>query len=175
MRKLTEEEKTNFNKCALKEFPETKYCEQAGWIKPDGKMLDLSGDGGMVRYRDHREIQFCLPDDIKRSEVIPTGLEELGMIRVHTTIPRKKEDHSSININLTTKNEPTWKQWNTIKKCVKILDKYPNSGFWTIYEIDDIKDIKERDLPEIDETNIPISQIETLKSIYEGILAKMIK
>jgi len=150
-----------FEQCIRKEFGYTDYCPIGGWLMPDGKMLDFSGgepDG--VRYRDHREIGFCLPDKIKKEETIPFMVEKLNAIRF--SMFRNKDYYTTyFNIQLYKEQNPTFEQWKTLRRCAK--HNKSNPIYYDIYE----KHYPIH-LPELDElSDDPKQKIKILEEIFK--------
>jgi len=156
--KLSESEKKEFFKCVsnydyevyeneFSEFGITDICVLAGWILPDGDMVDLGygGKHGYSRVRDHREIQNCLPDKISdRSDVLSIAQKELGLVRMSMY-----DDHTKqfiLNIDLESDQNITNSQKQTLKRCVKDWDV--KSIYYDLYHkntnvVDSLPDIDE--------------------------------
>jgi hypothetical protein len=113
-------------KKAKKHFGVTHDPREAGYITPDGQMLDLSGknDGGDPghRARDHREISHItpdkLPDDLESDS--PTHhmwhfMRETGAVRMnYATDPRNRSAPASVNVDFMRK--PTMAQRQTLAR-----------------------------------------------------------
>ena len=72
---------------AKKQFGLTKDYREAGYILPDGGLLDFSGkrDGGTPGNRayDHRDIGKIIPDEFRGSNPIANFASDTGAVRVH--------------------------------------------------------------------------------------------
>lgn len=113
-------------KKAKKHFGVTSDPREAGYIMPDGQMLDLSGknDGGDPghRARDHREISHItpdkLPDDLESDS--PTHhmwhfMRETGAVRMsYSPDPRNRFAPASVNVDFMRK--PTMAQRQTLAR-----------------------------------------------------------
>ena len=113
-------------KKAKKHFGVTHDPREAGYITPDGQMLDLSGknDGGDPghRARDHREISHItpdkLPDDLESDS--PTHhmwhfMRETGAVRMnYATDPRNRFAPASVNVDFMRR--PTMAQRQTLAR-----------------------------------------------------------
>jgi hypothetical protein len=113
-------------KKAKKHFGVTHDPREAGYITPDGQMLDLSGknDGGDPghRARDHREISHItpdkLPDDLESDS--PTHhmwhfMRETGAVRMsYSPDPRNRFAPASVNVDFMRK--PTMAQRQTLAR-----------------------------------------------------------
>jgi hypothetical protein len=100
---------------AVEEFGYTPYFSDAGYILPNGKMLNFSGEkdkhyGG--RGLDHRAIATVY-DDAKGTPVIARFMAE-GNIRVNA---------ASQGIDLGTSTEPTVSQYNAISRFISECKK----------------------------------------------------
>lgn len=101
----------------IKMFGTTWNYKQAGFILPDGSLVDLSGDGRNTRGLDHTEINFV-------SDKLPGGYK--GLIELMKIgIIRYVAEANSIQFSL----EPTQQQYNTISKMIL----YSNGEFrWEV-------------------------------------------
>lgn len=110
-----------FRKQAVKEFGYTPYFYDAGYITPNGKMLNFSGEKGKHyggRGQDHRGIGTIYAET--------TGTDALnrfvrdGNIRIMAEAP---------GIDMSTVAEPTKEQYSTIRKFVY---EYSDKGFFSV-------------------------------------------
>ena len=95
---------------AVEKFGYTPYFHNAGYVLPDGKMLNFGSEKGKYsspRTRDHRAIK-AVYDDVSGSEAIYRFMSE-GNIRLVTLSP---------GIELGTKIAPTTSQYNTIARFI---------------------------------------------------------
>ena len=102
---LTAEE--YFRKKAIKEFHFTTNFNEAGYLLPDGKMLNFSGGERNHRYRDHREIG-TIYESTQGAAALNRFMSD-GNIRIMAESP---------GIDITSGVEPTAEQYDAIRKFV---------------------------------------------------------
>ena len=110
-----------FRKQAVKEFGYTPYFYDAGYITPNGKMLNFSGDKGKhygSRGQDHRAIG-AIYANIDGSKAMIKFMGE-GNIRIMAESP---------GIDISSVAEPTKEQYATIRKFVR---EYANREYFNI-------------------------------------------
>ena len=99
-----------FRSEAVKEFGYTPYYNDAGYILPDGRMLNFSGEKGKhfgKRTQDHRAIGMVYADT-KGSKALTRFMND-GNVRLM---------YESPGIDLGTKEAPTPSQYNTIARFI---------------------------------------------------------
>lgn len=96
-----------FRKKAIKEFHFTTNFNEAGYLLPDGKMLNFSGGERNHRYRDHREIG-TIYESTQGAAALNRFMSD-GNIRIMAESP---------GIDITSGVEPTAEQYNAIRKFV---------------------------------------------------------
>ena len=109
MEKSGKSEGDFFRDKAVKEFGYTPYYYDAGYIVPNGKMLNFSGEKGKhygSRGQDHRAIGTIFASDISGSEAMLKFMEQ-GNIRIMAETP---------GIDINSKAEPTKEQYAQIRK-----------------------------------------------------------
>lgn len=97
---------------AVKEFGYTPYFYDAGYILPNGKMLNFSGEKGRhygSRGEDHRAIGTIFIGDISGSEAMVKFMHE-GNIRIMAESPA---------VDFASNQVPTSEQYATIKKFIR--------------------------------------------------------
>lgn len=97
-----------FRKKALKAFKTTANFNEAGYLLPDGKLLNFSGGERNHRYRDHREI-----GEIYEATQGAAALNRFmsdGNIRIMAESP---------GVDITSGIEPTKEQYNALWKFIK--------------------------------------------------------
>ena len=100
-----------FRKSAIKEFGYTPYFYDAGYMLPNGKLLNFSGEKGKhfgSRGQDHRAIETVYAD-VSRGKAMLKFMSE-GNIRVMAETP---------GLDISSVAEPTSEQYTVIKKFVK--------------------------------------------------------
>ena len=97
-----------FRKKALKAFKTTTNFNEAGYLLPDGKLLNFSGGERNHRYRDHREIGEIY-EATQGAEALNRFLND-GNIRIIAESP---------GIDLAAGVEPTAEQYAAIRRFVK--------------------------------------------------------
>ena len=102
---LTAEE--YFRKKAIKEFHFTTNFNEAGYLLPDGRMLNFSGGERNHRYRDHREIG-TIYEATQGAAALNRFMSD-GNIRIMAESP---------GIDITVGVEPTPEQYDAIRKFV---------------------------------------------------------
>ncbi len=119
--------KTKLFKKAKKQFGTTPDYREAGYILPDGKLLDLSGKniGGtpFTRSLDHREISRALNTGGKgiSGDKSMDFFERQGALRF-SFIPARPslKESSSMNISLNTFQKPNEKQIQILRRGVAV-------------------------------------------------------
>lgn len=104
-----------FRKMAIKQFGTTSRFQNAGYMMPDGRMLDFSGGSG-TRIFDHRDIGQLFA--LEQGKEALTRFVNQGNIRILAS----KNDGG---VNLSGVSEPTQSQYKMIKEMIR---QYPN-GF----------------------------------------------
>jgi hypothetical protein len=97
-----------FREKALKAFKTTTNFNEAGYLLPDGKLLNFSGGERNHRYRDHREI-----GEIYEATQGASALNRFmsdGNIRIMAESP---------GVDITSGIEPTKEQYNALWKFIK--------------------------------------------------------
>jgi hypothetical protein len=100
-----------FRKKAVKEFGYTPYFYDAGYITPNGKMLNFSGEKGKhfgARGQDHRAIGIVY-ESVTGGKAMAKFMSE-GNVRIMAESP---------GIDITSSVEPSAEQYTTIKKFVR--------------------------------------------------------
>lgn len=100
-----------FRKLAVKEFGYTPYFYDAGYIVPNGKMLNFSGEKGQhfgSRGQDHRAIG-AIYANVEGSQAMLKFMGE-GNIRIMPESP---------GLDISSSSEPTSEQYATIRKFVR--------------------------------------------------------
>jgi len=105
-------------------FGTTDDIFEAGYILPDGSLLDLSGkcEGGPSggRALDHRSVERALPDEMGEWTQAMIGFENIGAIRCGFYGSRVSRGH----MNMDMRKEPTFNQYSFIRK---ISNEFPES------------------------------------------------
>ena len=99
-----------FRKQAVKEFGYTPYFYDAGYITPNGKMLNFSGEKGKhygSRGQDHRAIGIVYAET-SGTDALNRFIKD-GNVRIMAESP---------GIDISTVAEPTKEQYSTIRKFV---------------------------------------------------------
>lgn len=110
-----------FRKQAVKEFGYTPYFYDAGYITPNGKMLNFSGEKGMhygSRGQDHRAIGIVYAN-VEGSKAMIKFMGE-GNIRIMAESP---------GLDISSIVEPSKEQYATIRKFVR---EYANKEYFNI-------------------------------------------
>lgn len=100
-----------FRKSAIKEFGYTPYFYDAGYMLPNGKLLNFSGEKGKhfgSRGQDHRAIETVYAD-VSRGKAMLKFMSE-GNIRVMAETP---------GLDISSVAEPTFEQYTVVKKFVR--------------------------------------------------------
>jgi hypothetical protein len=118
------DEDAYYQKQAVKEFGYTPYFYDAGYIVPNGKMLNFSGEKGKhygMRGQDHRAIGTIYPSNIIGSEAMLKFMGS-GNVRIMAETP---------GIDIAVGVEPTKEQYSTIGKFVNdsISNRYFSVDF----------------------------------------------
>lgn len=96
-----------FRRKALRAFKTTRNFNEAGYLLPDGKMLDFSGGERNHRYRDHREIGEIY-EATQGANALNRFLND-GNIRIMAESP---------GVDISANVEPTSEQYAAIRKFV---------------------------------------------------------
>ncbi len=96
-----------FRRKALRAFKTTRNFNEAGYLLPDGKMLDFSGSERNHRYRDHREIGEIY-EATQGANALNRFLND-GNIRIMAESP---------GVDISANVEPTAEQYAAIRKFV---------------------------------------------------------
>ena len=96
-----------FRRKALRAFKTTRNFNEAGYLLPDGKMLDFSGGERNHRYRDHREIGEIY-EATQGTNALNRFLND-GNIRIMAESP---------GVDISANGEPTAEQYAAIRKFV---------------------------------------------------------
>jgi hypothetical protein len=110
-----------FRKQAVKEFGYTPYFVDAGYITPNGKMINFSGEKGKhygTRGLDHRAIERIYAN-VSRTDAMVKFMGE-GNIRIMPESP---------GIDISSLVEPSKEQYATIRKFVR---EYANKEYLNI-------------------------------------------
>lgn len=110
-----------FRKQAVKEFGYTPYYYDAGYITPNGKMLNFSGEKGKhfgSRGQDHRAIGVIY-DDTSGTDALNRFMRD-GNIRIMAESP---------GIDVSTVAEPTKEQYATIRK---FINEYAGKEYFNV-------------------------------------------
>ena len=107
-------------------FGITDFMSEAGFILPDGGLLDFSGGPGGegMRGMDHRSISQALLDDQggEKAEEYSGGLiyfmDHTGAVRVSYTGGRG----SGVSLSVDVSRQPTSAQWSTIREWAGAVD-----------------------------------------------------
>jgi hypothetical protein len=97
-----------FRKKALKAFKTTANFNEAGYMLPDGKLLNFSGGERNHRYRDHREIGEIY--EATQSTAALNRFLKDGNIRIMAESP---------GIDITAVVEPTQEQYAALRRFIK--------------------------------------------------------
>ncbi len=106
---------------AVEEFGYTPYFYDAGYLLPDGKLLNFSGEKDQhfgMRGEDHRAIGIIYAD-VSGGKALVKFMSD-GNIRVMAETP---------GIDIITTTEPTSKQYSVIKDFVR---EYKSEGFFCV-------------------------------------------
>ena len=110
-----------FRKQAIKEFGYTPYFYDAGYITPNGKMLNFSGEKGKhfgSRGEDHRAIGIIYAET-QGTDALNRFMKD-GNIRIMAESP---------GLDISTLVEPTKEQYSTIRKFVS---EYAKREFFNV-------------------------------------------
>lgn len=110
-----------FRKQAVKEFGYTPYFYDAGYITPNGKMLNFSGEKGRhfgSRGQDHRAIGIIFADT-QGTDALNRFMKD-GNIRILAESPA---------VDISTLAEPTKEQYSTIRKFIY---EYAEKGYFAV-------------------------------------------
>ena len=110
-----------FRKQAVKEFGYTPYFYDAGYITPNGKMLNFSGEKGKhygTRGQDHRAIGIIYANT-NGTAALNRFIKD-GNIRIMAESP---------GIDISTFVEPTTEQYSTIRKFIY---EYANKEYFNV-------------------------------------------
>ena len=114
-----------FRKKALKAFKTTTNFNEAGYLLPDGKLLNFSGGERNHRYRDHREIGEIY-EATQGAEALNRFLSD-GNIRIMAESP---------GIDLASGVEPTAEQYAAIRRFVKSHGTQESQFFVDFSDVD---------------------------------------
>lgn len=106
---------------AVKQFGLTTNFREAGYLLPNGKMLNFSGEKGVHnghRYEDHRSIGFVYAD--KQGSEAMNAFMAGGNIRVMAETP---------GIDISTKAEPTAEQYAQIRN---MANRFAGEEFFSV-------------------------------------------
>lgn len=117
-----------FRKKALKAFKTTTNFNEAGYLLPDGKLLNFSGGERNHRYRDHREIGEIY-EATQGAEALNRFLSD-GNIRIMAESP---------GIDLASGVEPTAEQYAAIRRFVKSHGTQESQFFVDFSDVDGYK------------------------------------
>lgn len=98
-------------KLAVKEFGYTPYFYDAGYILPNGKLLNFSGEKGKhfnIRGQDHRAISAIMGSNVGYTESLVLFMNE-GNIRIMPESP---------GVDISSVIKPTKEQLSTIKNFI---------------------------------------------------------
>ena len=110
-----------FRKQAVKNFGYTPYFYDAGYITPNGKMLNFSGEKGNhfgSRGQDHRAIGIIYANT-QGTDALNRFIKD-GNIRIMAESPA---------IDLSTGVEPTTEQYSTIRR---FINEYADKGYFCV-------------------------------------------
>ena len=110
-----------FRKQAVKEFGYTPYFYDAGYIVPNGRMLNFSGEKGKhfgSRGEDHRAIGIIYATS--QGTVALTRFMNDGNIRIMAESP---------GIDVFSQTEPSTEQYSTIRK---FISEYSKKGYFSV-------------------------------------------
>lgn len=143
-----------FRKQAVKEFGYTPYLYDAGYLLPNGRMLNFSGEKGQhygTRGQDHRAIGIIY-SNIQGSEAMLKFMEQ-GNIRVMAETP---------GIDLSATSEPTKEQYDTISRFVT---QSKNKGYFCV----DLTDAKGNVIGSLEYENSfsPVRVINDIKNYFK--------
>jgi hypothetical protein len=101
---------------AIRKFGTTEDHREAGWVLPNGRMLDFSGraQGSSeygVRYMDHREVGDVFPEGITGTQAM-IAFEKLGALRFSMS------QDGDVNVSLVKGIEPTLAQVRQLRAAV---------------------------------------------------------
>lgn len=111
-----------FRKSAVKEFGYTPYFYDAGYLLPNGKMLNFSGEKGKhfgTRGEDHRGIGIIY-ENLQGSDAM-TDFMNMGNIRIMAESP---------GIDISTATDITPQQYSMISKFIR--DTAQKHGFFSV-------------------------------------------
>ena len=111
-----------FRNEAVKEFGYTPYFYDAGYLLPNGKLLNFSGEKGKhygTRGQDHRAIGTIYAGNVNGSKAMLNFMSE-GNIRVMAETP---------GIDISSVIEPTSQQYTTIRRFVR---EYAKEGYLAV-------------------------------------------
>ena len=114
-------EEDYFRSQAVKEFGYTPYFYDAGYLLPNGKMLNFSGEKGRhfgSRGQDHRAVGVIFENEIGSDAMI--RFMNQGNIRVMAETP---------GVDLYSGTEPTAKQYAVIRQMVR---EYADEGYFSV-------------------------------------------
>lgn len=110
-----------FRKQAVKEFGYTPYFYDAGYITPNGKMLNFSGEKGQhygSRGEDHRAIA-AIYENTEGTDALVRFMND-GNIRIMAETP---------GLDISASTEPSKEQYTTIRR---FANEYADGGYFAV-------------------------------------------
>jgi hypothetical protein len=110
-----------FRKQAVKEFGYTPYFYDAGYIVPNGKMLNFSGEKGQhygSRGEDHRAID-AIYENTKGTDALVRFMND-GNIRIMAETP---------GLDISASTEPSKEQYTTIRR---FANEFSDGGYFAV-------------------------------------------
>ncbi len=143
-----------FRKQAVKEFGYTPYFYDAGYIMPNGKMLNFSGEKGRhygSRGQDHRAIGTIYADT-NGTDALVRFMND-GNIRIMAETP---------GLNISASTEPSKEQYTTIRR---FANEFSDGGYFAV----DLSDENGKTVGTLEyEGNInPTRIVNDIKHFYE--------
>ena len=143
-----------FRKQAVKEFGYTPYFYDAGYIMPNGKMLNFSGEKGQhygSRGQDHRAIGTIYADT-KGTDALVRFMND-GNIRIMAETP---------GLDISASTEPSKEQYTTIRR---FANEFSDGGYFAV----DLSDENGKTVGTLEyEGNInPTRIVNDIKHFYE--------
>ena len=143
-----------FRKQAVKEFGYTPYFYDAGYIMPNGKMLNFSGEKGRhygSRGQDHRDIDTIYADT-NGTDALVRFMND-GNIRIMAETP---------GLDISASTEPSKEQYTTIRR---FANEFSDGGYFAV----DLSDENGKNVGTLEyEGNInPTRIVNDIKHFYE--------
>ena len=143
-----------FRKQAVKEFGYTPYFYDAGYIMPNGKMLNFSGEKGQhygSRGEDHRAIG-AIYENTEGTDALVRFMND-GNIRIMAETP---------GLDISASTEPSKEQYTTIRR---FANEYADGGYFAV----DLSDENGKTVGTLEyEGNInPTRIVNDIKHFYE--------